>query len=575
MSTGICRKCGFLEDELHVAATVPHGTAQWRDLQRTRLKHTKASICALEAHIDTLQARLDALDSERCQLEETLDSVVYPIISIPVETVSRIFLNCLPANGRVRPSIFSAPVSLAQISRHWRRIAVSIPHLWRSIDLELGDLISCGEDFGDGSPSAHVCSLLKTWFRRTNGHPLSITLRCDADFDLMPPNILSTIAEFSEQWGRLEVVIPREDVAALGCILGPFPQLHSFALEFTEPHGEPPPLDCLVAYQEAPQLRELRGLRLADLRPASATLISLELPLHERLSLAEWVGLLDRFPALLHLSAAHDYGSNLPLSTQASAKNPPLESLDIRLGSPLPVLTLPHLCRLRYPLDSSPSRISDFLSFITRSTCPLQSLTLYIPLWDEDTYLDCLRAVPSLVKLDVRPWGQHHNFYQHMESPTLLPQLTDLVVGEDGYEYDYVPLLRMLHARRTMQPSCALLRSFSLALDVSGSDPDHDISPPPDPIAYQLRRLVDGGLRFLVYSRAQGNLGPTDFCGYNIQNSMMTSFLTIKFKLNEQNLSKMRWTSLAFTGVHQLQVAPRTVPEDYDHVLFHTSFRLE
>ncbi|KAJ7202491.1 hypothetical protein C8J57DRAFT_1102068 [Mycena rebaudengoi] len=162
--------------------TVPYGTSQWRDLQRTRLKHTKASICALQAHIDILQARLDALDSERCQLEETLDSFVYPIISIPVEIVTQISLNCLPANERVRPFMFSAPVSLAQISRHWRDIAVSIPYLWRSIDLELGDLISCGEDFGDGSPYAHVCGLLKTWFRRTNGYPLSITLRCHADF---------------------------------------------------------------------------------------------------------------------------------------------------------------------------------------------------------------------------------------------------------------------------------------------------------------------------------------------------------------------------------------------------------
>ncbi|KAJ7469546.1 hypothetical protein FB451DRAFT_1254964 [Mycena latifolia] len=512
MSTGICRKCGFLEDELHVAAAVPRGTAQWRDLQRTRLKHTKASIRALQGHIDTLQARLDALDSERCQLEETLDSFVYPIISIPVEIVSQIFLHCLPANGRVRPFIFSAPVSLAQICRHWREIAVSIPHLWRSIDLELGDLISCGENVGDGSPYAQVCDLLKTWFRRANGQPLSITLRCHTDSDLMPPNILSTIAEFSDQWGRLEIVLPRKDVVALGCIHGPFPQLHTFALEFTEPHGALPPLDCLAAYQDAPQLRELRGLRLADLRPASATLTSLELPVRESLSLAEWAGLLDRFPMLLHLSAGHDQGSNLPPSGQASAKNPSLESLDIRWGSPLPVLTLPHLRRLRYPLDSSSPRISAFLSFITRSTCPLQSLALSIPLWNEDTYLDCLRAVPSLVKLDIRPCGRHHNFYQHMESPALLPQLTDLVVEEDGYEYDYAPLLRMLRARRAMQPPCVRLHLFSLALDVRGSDPDHDISPPPEPIAYQLWRLLDDGLRFRVYSREQGDLWPTDLC---------------------------------------------------------------
>ncbi|KAJ7469457.1 hypothetical protein FB451DRAFT_1176694 [Mycena latifolia] len=80
-------------------------------------------------------------------------------------------------------------------------------------------------------------------------------------------------------------------------------------------------------------------------------------------------------------------------------------------------------------------------------------------------------------------------------------------------EYDYAPLLRMLRARRAMQPSCLRLHLLSLALDVGGSDPDHNISPPPEPIAYQLWRLVDGGLRFRVYSRAQGDLWPADFCG--------------------------------------------------------------
>ncbi|KAJ7230046.1 hypothetical protein GGX14DRAFT_582054 [Mycena pura] len=503
MSSGIC---GFLlEDEQHMAATVPHGTVKWRDLQRTRLKHTKESIRALQAHIDTLQARLDALDSERCQLEETLDSFVYPITSIPVEIASQIFLDCLPANGRVRPSISSAPVSLAQVNHHWREIAVSIPHLWRSIDLQLGHLIF--GDFGDG----YVCCLLKTWFRRTNGHPLSITLRLHGGFDTIPPNILSTIAEFSEQWGRLEILIPRKaaHVAALGSIHGPFPQLHTFALAFSEPHGEILPLDCLATFQDAPQLRKLRGLHLADLR-ASATLTSLEL-VHERLSLAEWARLFDHFPVLLHLSATHDFSSDLQPLGQVSMKNPPLTSLNIKSGNPLPILTLPRLRHLRYPLASSSFSTSAFLSFVTRSTCPLQSLTLSVPLWDDDVYLNCLRAVPSLVKLDIRPWNRRHKFYQHMESPAFLPQLMDLVVEEDGYMYDYAPLLRMLRARRAMLPPSVRLHSVSLALDVSGSDdPDHDLSPP-EHIVYRLRRLVDDGLRFHVDSRAQGVLWPTDF----------------------------------------------------------------
>ncbi|KAJ7108193.1 hypothetical protein C8R44DRAFT_298004 [Mycena epipterygia] len=516
MST-ICTKCGSQEDGLHMAATAPYGTSQWRDLQRARLDETKEKILALQAHIDTLQARLDTFDAERCELEKTVESFVYPVTTIPVELITQIFILCLPANGRVRPSECAAPLSLAQVCRHWRVIALSIPQLWRSVDLELQDSFSCIADDGIGDISSDdegfssyfgACRLLKTWFHRTNGYPLSITLRCHReDCDALPPNILVTIAEFSQQWGRLEVIIPPKDVPTLGGIPGPFPQLHTFSLASTEPWGWLPQVECLTAYQDAPRLLELGGLRLVDLRPATTTLTSLDL--NGNLSTAEWTAIFERFPALLHLSAYHNR-EVVYSPPPAHEKSPPLESLVVRTGFPLPALTLPHLRRLRYPLDSSDLRISAFLSFITRSACMLQFLTLFVPLWHEETYLDCLRAVPSLVKLEVKLGGRNHNFHEHLQSAVILPQLTELFVSEDGYEYDYAPLVRMLRARRDPHPTRAQLRLCSLVLDVGGN-PDHKISPPDGSTMYRLRRLVDGGLRLHICSETQGDFWPAEF----------------------------------------------------------------
>ncbi|KAJ7115355.1 hypothetical protein C8R44DRAFT_538360, partial [Mycena epipterygia] len=54
----------------------------------------------------------------------------YPVITVPYELVAHIFLHCLPADGRVRPSPRAAPLLLAQICSDWRQIALETKQLW-------------------------------------------------------------------------------------------------------------------------------------------------------------------------------------------------------------------------------------------------------------------------------------------------------------------------------------------------------------------------------------------------------------------------------------------------------------
>ncbi|KAJ6601608.1 hypothetical protein B0H10DRAFT_1762067, partial [Mycena sp. CBHHK59/15] len=54
----------------------------------------------------------------------------YPILTLPNEITSQIFVHCLPTHGRVRPSRQAVPLLLVHICRQWRDIALSTWELW-------------------------------------------------------------------------------------------------------------------------------------------------------------------------------------------------------------------------------------------------------------------------------------------------------------------------------------------------------------------------------------------------------------------------------------------------------------
>ncbi|KAJ7643432.1 hypothetical protein DFH06DRAFT_936666, partial [Mycena polygramma] len=73
---------------------------------------------------------IERLERERDELESSLSSLAYPVLALPFDITSRIFLQCLPAHGRVIPSAARAPLLLAQICHDWREIALSTCELW-------------------------------------------------------------------------------------------------------------------------------------------------------------------------------------------------------------------------------------------------------------------------------------------------------------------------------------------------------------------------------------------------------------------------------------------------------------
>ncbi|KAJ6589151.1 hypothetical protein B0H19DRAFT_923037, partial [Mycena capillaripes] len=108
-----------------------------------------------------------APESELRQATQTF----YPVLTLPPEIVSEIFLNYLPTYPKIPPLFgISSPSLLCQICRHWRAITVSTPVLWRAIRMD-------GANHRDSEEMLTAkLELIETWLSRSGDCPLALSL---------------------------------------------------------------------------------------------------------------------------------------------------------------------------------------------------------------------------------------------------------------------------------------------------------------------------------------------------------------------------------------------------------------
>ncbi|KAJ7781698.1 hypothetical protein DFH07DRAFT_791220 [Mycena maculata] len=113
------------------------------------------------AHYESILVKIR---EKRRNAQLQLDSIVFPISSLPPEITSEIFILCLPTSSLDRQwnsvNAHEAPMVLSHVCRTWRAIAISTPTLWAQIDLEMHD--------------DHSLDVFKTWVGRSRAHPLSL-----------------------------------------------------------------------------------------------------------------------------------------------------------------------------------------------------------------------------------------------------------------------------------------------------------------------------------------------------------------------------------------------------------------
>ncbi|KAJ7353279.1 hypothetical protein DFH08DRAFT_1077499 [Mycena albidolilacea] len=107
-----------------------------RYLTRKSCASSRSRIADIEAQISELERTLSSLKEEKDSIRDRLATYAYPVLTLPGEIVSEIFVHFLPDFPRYPPPIgLLSPYLLCQICREWRDIALATPALWSVISL--------------------------------------------------------------------------------------------------------------------------------------------------------------------------------------------------------------------------------------------------------------------------------------------------------------------------------------------------------------------------------------------------------------------------------------------------------
>ncbi|KAJ7661907.1 hypothetical protein DFH06DRAFT_1325231 [Mycena polygramma] len=346
------------------------------DAQTLDIQHTLA-----ESWSDiTDGSDLATLWFEKMVVEERLDSYKYPVLTLPSEIVSEIFIHFLPTFP-YRPPIAGkhSPTSLTQICRRWRGIALATPELWRAIELSAED-----------HPFLQLYTVFVIWLDRSHSLPLSISIRetpDDYDNSVLP----GIFAALVQNRGRLEWLELRLIQSRLPDLDGPMPLLRRLSLS-------------AVDTSSSFSLHSLPLLRSADL--GDVTTRSVTLPWAQLTSLSlrhvhpdDSARILRQTAKLVHCTIQLWFNIN---NNQFEVTLPYLESLVFDATSDavpgyLGQFNVPALRILEVPsrqLGFAP--IDSLAELISKSGCNLQEVRIldgkkYIP---EDVYRDTFRDIP-------------------------------------------------------------------------------------------------------------------------------------------------------------------------------------
>ncbi|KAJ7155173.1 hypothetical protein C8R46DRAFT_1005310 [Mycena filopes] len=309
----------------------------------------RENVARIHFEIAKCERELAALKEELVAAEESLDRIIYPVLTLPNEITSKIFVVCLPSHGRVRPCPQTAPLVLAQVCGHWRDVALSTSELWCSVDLD--------------SRSPGSSRVLEAWLSRAKRCPLSLTFR-----DGIGRQNSLLIRSLADQIARLELNITPAGLRSLQPLRS-LPRLRSLAII--------QPIDVTQELVKiAPALTELRLLAHCHILPQFFTSSITTLEIAFILSGQELCMILNKLHVLADLKCTVDdwdvdETDGLPVIL------PHLRSLHLDsslLLIPMDVLadlTLPNLRILKPTGAMLPSILR---KFIERSTCTLSEL---------------------------------------------------------------------------------------------------------------------------------------------------------------------------------------------------------
>jgi hypothetical protein len=160
----------------------------------------RAQVLDLNSAISRQERILDDMRTRLQDLQSQLESIAYPILTLPPEMTSEIFIHCLPSKrytGVVNTD--EAPLLLTHVCRVWRQIAISTPALWATFNID------------DMWRLPRLAEITQTWFKRAQKCPLSVRLRGQTPAHDTFSSFMKTLRRHSGEMRSLELQLDVED----------------------------------------------------------------------------------------------------------------------------------------------------------------------------------------------------------------------------------------------------------------------------------------------------------------------------------------------------------------------------
>ncbi|KAK7018565.1 F-box domain-containing protein [Favolaschia claudopus] len=340
----------------------------------------RTSLAALKSQIANLEQSLALLHLEASQVKRRLDAYSYPVLTLPDEIVSEIFIHFLPPYPACPPLAgLDAPVLLTHICRRWRAIAIATPQLWQAVSFS-----------GVGSTIFNPNNIWLTG--RSGCCPLSIRmLKKECSFYGLE-RLFAAILPYHAQWEYLRLQFESHWMNSLPAIEDELPRLRHLDLEvfnhifwnFELPHA--PLLSSAVLNVIAAHSVVLPWTQLTFLCLHRITLDNCETILRKVPNLVECY--LDLFV------------DDFDFTIQPRITLPRLQSLRLNgdggMNGCLDAFTLPALTALdvcEWLIELEP--VDDITSLLSRSACTLRHLCIMGATHD-DTYRTAFSFIQDL-----------------------------------------------------------------------------------------------------------------------------------------------------------------------------------
>ncbi|KAJ7108419.1 hypothetical protein C8R43DRAFT_186446 [Mycena crocata] len=161
------------------------------------LKADRARIAEIDAQVWDLQESIRLLQTQRKVLQDRLDAYRYPVLTLPNEITSEIFIRFLPPYPTCPPMKRGlSPFFLTHICHTWRNVALTTPTLWRAIRMVVRPVSPEKVDT--------QTDLVESWLSRSGSCLLSIQL--DASPAWAPEVQLRYIQSLSAHCSRWQYV---------------------------------------------------------------------------------------------------------------------------------------------------------------------------------------------------------------------------------------------------------------------------------------------------------------------------------------------------------------------------------